>query len=98
MHVTWKEIILFCCRTSESANVTLYLLLYPGPTAALAKKKGYKAWTKEEKDEVFKYLGAFVKNEKLPGKRDCENCMKQSEGVLVNRDWTAVKNCVKNII
>ena len=39
-----------------------------------------------------------MKNKKLPGKRDCENCIKQSEGVLVNRDWATVKNCVKNII
>ena len=73
-------------------------IVYPGPTTTLAKKKGYNAWTKEEKDAVFKYLGAFVKNEKMPGKRDCENCIKQCEGVLVNRDWTAVKYCVKNII
>lgn len=64
----------------------------------MAKKKGYNARTKEEKDAVFKNLGAFGKNEKMPGKRDCENCITQCEGVLVNRDWKAVKNCVKNII
>ena len=76
----------------------MYLHSYPGPAASLAKKKGYSAWTKEEKDAVFEKLGAFVKNRKLPGKRDCENCIRQSDGVLINRHWTAVKNCVKNII
>ena len=34
----------------------------------------------------------------MPGKRECESCIKQSGGVLANREWTVVKDCARNII
>ena len=78
--------------------MTVFLHLYLGLTAETRKKKAHNAWTREEKDAVFEHLGGFIKKRIQPGKRDCENCIKQSGGVLANRDWTVVKNCVKNII
>jgi len=37
---------------------------------------------KEEKDAVFYCLGGFIKKNTQPGKRECENCIKLSGGVL----------------
>ena len=38
----------------------MYLYSYSGPTPTLKKKKSRIAWTKEEKDEIFKHLGGFI--------------------------------------
>lgn len=59
------------------------------------KEKSHVLWTEEEKEAVFKYLGEFIKKRILPGKRECENCIKRSGGVLANGDWDLVKNCAK---
>ena len=32
----------------------------------------------------------------MPRKCECESCIKQSGGALANREWTAVKDCVRN--
>ena len=40
---------------------TMYLYSYSGPTPTLRKKKSHIAWTKEEKDAIFKHLGGFIK-------------------------------------
>lgn len=61
------------------------------------KEKSHVLWTEEEKEAVFKYLGEFIKKRILPGKRECENCIKRSGGVLAKGDWDLVKNCVRNI-
>lgn len=53
---------------------------------------------KKKKIWFTKHLGGFIKKRIQPGKPDCENCIEQSGGVLANRDWTVVKNCVKNTI
>ena len=86
----------FIATVSVSIDMTVYI--YSGPTATLRKKKSHIAWTKEEKDAVFKYLGEFVKRKIVPGKRECENCIKQSGGLLANRDWKVVKDCVRNVL
>ena len=39
----------------------MYLYSYSGPTPTLRKKKSHIAWTKEEKDAIFKHLGGFIK-------------------------------------
>ena len=51
---------------------------------------------REEKEAVFKYLAAWIRQGRVPGKRDCENCIAKSTGALERRDWTAVKYYVKN--
>ena len=56
------------------------------------------AWTKEEKEAVFKHLSSFVRQGRYPGKRDCENCILKANGVLHCRRWCAIKYFVKNQI
>ena len=51
-----------------------------------------------EKEEVLKHLGDFIKNKILPGKSECVKCIEQSNGVPANRQWSVVKDCVRNII
>jgi hypothetical protein len=46
----------------------------------------------------MKHLNKFIKQNRVPGKLDCLNCIKKSGQVLKNRDWSAVKYCVYNII
>ncbi|XP_067022133.1 uncharacterized protein [Acropora muricata] len=69
-----------------------------GPVGARKKRKPHSIWTKEEKEEVLKHLGDFIKNKILPGKTECVKCIEQSNGVLANRQWSVVKDCVRNII
>ena len=60
--------------------------------------KQHNPWTKEEKDKIFKHLGNCIKKKILPGKSECLKCIEQSNGVLANRQWSVVKDCVRNII
>ena len=39
-----------------------------------------------------------IRRERVPGKRDCENCIVKAKGALDCREWTAVKYYVKNQI
>ena len=88
----------FISEVSVSIDVNLYLYLYSGATNTLRKKKSHILWTKEEKQAIFNHLGEFIKRNIVPGKRECESCIKQSGGVLANREWTVVKDCARNII
>ena len=65
---------------------------------ARKRTKQHNPRTKEEKDEIFKHLGNCMKKNILPGKSECLKCIEQSNGVLANRQWSVVKDCVRNII
>ena len=39
-----------------------------------------------------------IRQENVPGKRECESCKIKSDGVLDSREWKAIKYCVKNQI
>ncbi|KAJ7391536.1 hypothetical protein OS493_017230 [Desmophyllum pertusum] len=55
-------------------------------------------WTEEEKVAVFKYLAHWIRQGRVPGKRDCENCISKANGALDRREWTTVKYYIKNQI
>lgn len=55
-------------------------------------------WSEEEVTAVEKMLNAFIRSRKVPGKDECENCIKASPQALQGRSWTAVKFYVKNRI
>ena len=59
---------------------------------------GARKRTKQEKDEIVKHLGNCIKKKILPGKSECLKCIEQSNGVLANRQWSVVKDCIRNII
>ena len=38
----------------------------------------------------------WIRRGRVPGKRDCENCIAKANGALDRREWTAVKYYIKN--
>ena len=61
-------------------------------------KKRHVLWSSEEKGAVFQYLTDAIREKRIPGKQECENCIKKSKPALDNRTWTAVKYYVKNLL
>ena len=83
-------------RNQQYLNVVLFLS--SGIAGARKRTKQHNPWTKEEKDEIFKHPGNCIKKKILPGKSECLKCIEQSNRVLANRQWSVVKDCVRNII
>ncbi|KAJ8931947.1 hypothetical protein NQ314_015099 [Rhamnusium bicolor] len=54
-------------------------------------------WTSDEKNAVLKNFHIKIKKGIVPGKVECENCIKEN-GELSNRNWKKIKFCVKNEI
>jgi hypothetical protein len=54
-------------------------------------------WTVDEKAAIKKHFAKNILLGKLPGKRDIENCLK-IEKALRNRNWTNVKDHIRNQI
>ena len=82
-------------RNQQYLNV---LFLSSRIAGARKRTKQHNPWTKEEKDKIFKHLGNCIKKKILPGKSECLKCIEQSNGVLANRQWSVVKDCLRNII
>lgn len=57
-----------------------------------------RSWSKMEICAVEKTLLDFIQTGKVPGKSDCEACIKTSPEAFKNRDWKAIKFYVKNRI
>ncbi|XP_051258778.1 uncharacterized protein LOC127365084 isoform X2 [Dicentrarchus labrax] len=57
-----------------------------------------RSWSVGEVRAVEKTLKDFIESGKVPGKSDCNACIKASPEALKNRSWTAVKFYVKNRI
>ncbi|XP_051239269.1 uncharacterized protein LOC127353763 isoform X4 [Dicentrarchus labrax] len=55
-----------------------------------------RSWSVGEVRAVEKTLKDFIESGKVPGKSDCNACIKASAEALKNRSWTAVKFYVKN--
>lgn len=53
-------------------------------------------WNKVEKRAVEEHLGTFILSKKVPGKQDCEKCIKKSKPALTNRTWKDIKNYIHN--
>ncbi|XP_043982140.1 uncharacterized protein LOC122836583 isoform X1 [Gambusia affinis] len=68
-------------------------------------KKGYgrqpckrRTWNKREVLAVENHLMAFINTCRVPGKADCDKCLKQEPDALRHRNWLGVKFYVKNRI
>lgn len=62
------------------------------------RKKNHTIWSPEEKKAVFKHLSDTIRKKQVPGKMECEQCIQKSKPALDQREWTAVKYFVKNVI
>ena len=54
-----------------------------------------KTWSLEEKKAVLKHLGKFIVKNKLPGKKDIDDCIR-AETILCERSWRNVKDFCRN--
>lgn len=76
-----------------------YLPVHEDRTVRGTKKKSTKVyWSLEEKNAVMKELGATILLGTVPGKVQCENCIKKSKDALSNRTWRQIKYYAKNYI
>ncbi|XP_041954724.1 uncharacterized protein LOC121713822 isoform X4 [Alosa sapidissima] len=57
-----------------------------------------KMWQAEEIHAVEKHMMNFIKTCRVPGKSDCDTCLKSEPLHLKARDWKAIKFYVKNRI
>ena len=67
-------------------------------TVAPASKKrvrNWKAWTTDEMNEVKMYFKENLKTQTLPSKQTCEKFLKLYN---IQRQWTSVKDCIRNCI
>lgn len=55
-------------------------------------------WSDAESSAVLNCMHHFIQLKKVPNKRDCENCISKSNGVLKDRNWSRVKFFVYNQI
>ena len=78
--------------------LTVFLFLSSGIAGARKRTNQQNPWTKEEKDKIFKHLGNCIKKKILPGKSECLKCIEQSNELLANRQWSVVKDCIRNIV
>lgn len=53
-------------------------------------------WSHEERNEVELHLAKFFTLYKVPGKSDCELCLKKAGEKLKERTWRDVKNFIHN--
>lgn len=56
------------------------------------------AWNPTEVQAVEKHLGHFITSTTVPGKRECEKCLKAEPDALKNRSWHNIKYFVYNRI
>ncbi|KAL6467410.1 hypothetical protein MHYP_G00252140 [Metynnis hypsauchen] len=73
------------------------------PTSTTTVPKGVKMvkrkkWETSEVKAVEKHLNRFIKTCTVPGKKDCEACIKAEPLAFKDRDWLSVKFFVKNRI
>lgn len=55
------------------------------------KVKYKRAWSEAERTAIHKNLSRFVAERKVPGKKDCTQCVKEEEA-LAQQSWKDVKN------
>lgn len=60
--------------------------------------KARKPWSPMETKAVVSHLRSNLNNCKLPGKKDCEACIKSNLSVLKDRSWKDIKYFSKNYI
>lgn len=55
-------------------------------------------WQKTEVQAVERHMMKFIKSFIVPGKLDCEKCMRAEPEALKNRDWKTIKFYIYNRI
>ncbi|XP_058255761.1 uncharacterized protein si:ch211-266o15.1 isoform X2 [Hemibagrus wyckioides] len=63
--------------------------------ALMCKRKN---WNQEEQRAVRKHLGNYISINKVPGKKDCLDCIMTEPEALRTRTWRDVKNYIHNTI
>ncbi|KAI5107015.1 hypothetical protein C0J45_2653, partial [Silurus meridionalis] len=54
-------------------------------------KNQKRKWTEDEVKAVENKLLHFITSSRVPGKRECEDCIRSALVLLQNRTWEAVK-------
>ncbi|XP_048829702.1 uncharacterized protein LOC125706891 isoform X7 [Brienomyrus brachyistius] len=65
----------------------------PGPRIQTKKK-----WSQMEIQAVERHLMIFLQSGRVPGKADCDKCLKKEPEALKDRDWQSIKYYVHNRI
>lgn len=55
-------------------------------------------WKTEEQRAVRRHLGNYISIRKVPGKKDCLDCIRSEPEALGSRTWRDVKNYIHNTI
>jgi hypothetical protein len=55
-------------------------------------------WKRAEKKAIVDNMGHLLRDGRVPGKKECEECIEKAEGVLDTREWQKIKYWVKNQI
>ena len=55
-------------------------------------------WSQSERKAVEYHLAKFFRLQKVPGKRECSDCLSKAGSELENRTWKDVKYYVYNHI
>ncbi|KAK7907330.1 hypothetical protein WMY93_015942 [Mugilogobius chulae] len=71
----------------------------PSRTPTSARRTVVKrTWNQKDVNAVEKHLMHFINSCRVPGKADCDKCLRLEKVTLKQRDWLAVKYYVKNRI
>ncbi|XP_046691727.1 uncharacterized protein LOC124376601 isoform X2 [Silurus meridionalis] len=86
--------------TNQSQESSAEQATEPTSTTSFKGAKVFKKkkWDTSEVKAVEKHLYTFIKSCRVPGKKECEDCIKAEPVALKDRDWLAVKFFVKNRI
>ncbi|XP_053733868.1 uncharacterized protein LOC128766343 [Synchiropus splendidus] len=61
------------------------------------QKSRHRPWSSQEKEAVWRQLGEFISQLRVPGKEACEKAL-NAEQVLSRRNWKDIKNQVHNTV
>ncbi|KAF3836235.1 hypothetical protein F7725_028793 [Dissostichus mawsoni] len=78
----------------RKAIFQIHCVLFPFMTAGKMRSK----WTGDEVQAVERHLFSFITSCRVPGKKDCDSCLKAEPVVLKDRDWVAIKYYIHNRI
>ena len=85
------------CLLRKLITLLFSIQVFTGVVKQATKKIIPQRWRTPEKCAVEKHLGEYIVNKKIPGMKDCMNCI-QAEKDLQGREWRHVKYYVYNRI
>ncbi|XP_039544399.1 uncharacterized protein LOC120490938 isoform X1 [Pimephales promelas] len=86
---TSTEDLSFGCKSAKEKEL---------PSKSGVSKGQKRKWTEDEVKAVENKLLHFITSGRVPGKRECEDCIRSAPVLLQNRTWEAVKFYIKNRI